>query len=263
MKKRLKHIVITAVVAIIVVLALPLLIYVPPIQRWLVNEATIIASEQTGMDISIEGVSLSFPLDLALDGVLVKQEGDTLADIQRTVVDVQLLPLLEGRVAVDVLEIQDARINTLSMIPDVQVKGRLGSLLLNPSLIKINSGDVNLSEATMADANVTVLLNDTAEVDTTDTGPILWRIGYNEISLLKSQISIDLQADVYQNKIEQQAYTDSGGQAVLYGIPCGSYAITVRNTAGNSSEEITVTLLVGPDSGPPESIRFVLKSAPE
>ena len=61
----------------------------------------------------------------------------------------------------------------------------------------------------------------------------------------------------------QQAYTDSGGHAVLYGIPCGSYVITVRNTAGDSSEEITKSLLIGPDSGPPESIRFVLKSAPE
>ena len=195
MKKRLKYIVIATIITVVALFALPLLIYVPPIQRWLVNEATVIASEQTGMDISIEGVSLSFPFDLALDGVLVKQEGDTIADIQRAVVDVQLLPLIEGRVAVDVLEIQNANINTLSMIPDVQVKGRMGSLLLNPSLIYLTSGNVNLSDATLANADVTVLLSDTAEVDTTDTGPVLWRIGFNEISILKSKVSIHMPGD--------------------------------------------------------------------
>ena len=165
MKKRLKYIVIATVIAVAALLALPLLIYVPPIQRWLVNEATEIASEQTGMDISIEGVSLCFPLDLSLDGVLVKQEGDTIANIGSAVVDIQLLPLLDGHVAVDILEIQHAHINTLSMIPDVQVKGQMGRLQLNPSLINLNSGDVNLSNATLADADVTVLLSDTAEVD--------------------------------------------------------------------------------------------------
>ena len=108
MKKRLKYIVIATVIAVAALLALPLLIYVPPIQRWLVNEATEIASEQTGMDISIEGVSLCFPLDLSLDGVLVKQEGDTIANIGSAVVDIQLLPLLDGHVAVDILDVKVA-----------------------------------------------------------------------------------------------------------------------------------------------------------
>lgn len=195
MKKHLKYIIIAAIVAVVGICALPLLIYVPPVQRWLVRQATEIASEQTGMDISIEGVSLSFPLDLAVDGVLVKQEGDTIADIRRAVVDVQLLPLIDGRVVVDELEIQDARINTLSMISDLQVKGDMGRMKLHPSEININEGDVSLSEATLADANVTILLSDTAAVDTTDTGPVLWRIGFNELSILKSEIAIHMPGD--------------------------------------------------------------------
>ena len=63
--------------------------------------------------------------------------------------------------------------------------------------------------------------------------------------------------------ILQQAYTDPTGQAVLYGIPCGSYTVTVRSTGVWSTDEITEALLIRPDSGPPESIRFVLKTAPE
>ncbi len=195
MKKRLKRLTTFLVVTVVAILALPFIIYVPPIQRWLVKEATEIASEQTGMDISIEGVSLSFPLDLSLDGVLVKQENDTIANIGSTVVDVQLLPLFEGRVAVDILEIQQAHINTLSMIPDVQVKGWMGLLQMNPSLINLATGDVNLSEATLADADITVLLSDTAEVDTTETGPTPWRIKFDAINIEHSKVNIHMPGD--------------------------------------------------------------------
>ena len=195
MKKRLKRLTTFLVVTVVAILALPFIIYVPPVQRWLVKEATEIASEQTGMDISIEGVSLSFPLDLSLDGVLVKQENDTIANIGSTVVDVQLLPLFEGRVAVDILEIQQAHINTLSMIPDVQVKGWMGLLQMNPSLINLATGDVNLSEATLADADITVLLSDTAEVDTTETGPTPWRIKFDAINIEHSKVNIHMPSD--------------------------------------------------------------------
>ena len=195
MKKRLKRLTTFLVVTVVAILALPFIIYVPPVQRWLVKEATEIASEQTGMDISIEGVSLSFPLDLSLDGVLVKQENDTIANIGSAVVDVQLLPLFEGRVAVDILEIQQAHINTLSMIPDVQVKGWMGLLQMNPSLINLATGDVNLSEATLADADITVLLSDTAEVDTTETGPTPWRIKFDAINIEHSKVNIHMPGD--------------------------------------------------------------------
>ena len=195
MKKRLKRLTTFLVVTVVAILALPFIIYVPPVQRWLVKEATEIASEQTGMDISIEGVSLSFPLDLSLDGVLVKQENDTIANIGSTVVDVQLLPLFEGRVAVDILELQQAHINTLSMIPDVQVKGWMGLLQMNPSLINLATGDVNLSEATLADADITVLLSDTAEVDTTETGPTPWRIKFDAINIEHSKVNIHMPGD--------------------------------------------------------------------
>ena len=126
MKKRLKYIAIAALITVIAFLALPLLIYVPPIQNWLVQQITEIASEETGYDITVEHIDLSFPLDLGVDGVTVAQQGDTIADIHRAVVGVGIIPLLNGDVTVNTLELQKARINTLDLISDVQVKGKLG-----------------------------------------------------------------------------------------------------------------------------------------
>ena len=58
MKSRLKHIAIIAAVTVVAVLALPLLIYVPPIQNWLVQQVAEVASEKTGYDITVEHVDL-------------------------------------------------------------------------------------------------------------------------------------------------------------------------------------------------------------
>ena len=182
-------------VAAVALGALPLLIYLPPVQNWLVRQASAIASEQTGLDIQIEQVHLGFPLDLCADGILVKQEGDTVASIGRAVVDVSMLPLLAGDVKVDALEVLSAQVNTLDLISDVQVKGTLGKMLVNPSDIHLALGRISLGAAALHDADITVLLSDTAAVDTTDTPPAFSRIDIESIAIHNSQVSVHLPGD--------------------------------------------------------------------
>ena len=74
------------------------------------------------MDISVEHVQLVFPLKQGVEGVKVLQpveslknsrnlalrnKKDTVADIQKMVVDVQLLPLFSNQVMVDELNFED------------------------------------------------------------------------------------------------------------------------------------------------------------
>ena len=194
-QKRFRHIVIGAVVAVVTLCALPLLIYLPPVQNWLVRQASAIASEQTGLDITIEQVSLDFPLDLCLEDVLVKQQGDTVACISRATLDVGLLPLFAAEVKVNTLEVSKAQINTLDLISDVQVQGTLGQLLLTPGQIQLTSGDISLSTASLSDADITVLLSDTAAVDTTESESAFRHIGFRELSVSNSRFSIHLPGD--------------------------------------------------------------------
>ena len=196
MKRTLKRIGIALLIPVLLFLLLFILIYVPPVQNWMVQQVARIASEQTGYDISVEHVDLDFPLDLGIDGVVVKNEdADTLADIGRVVVDVRLLPLVKGDVVVDDLSIKDAKVNTLSLIPDIQVKGLMGLLQLEPSKIHLIKGKVDLSTITLADANVTVLMSDTAAVDTTESEPILWRIGLEKLAVRNTQFALHMPGD--------------------------------------------------------------------
>ena len=199
--KRARRIAITLTAIVAVLLALPLMVYVPPVQRWLVDKATAIASDATGMDISIGAVSLRFPLTLSLDDVLVTrpagadscacppslprdcQRCDTIADIRRVDASVALLPLFSLRVELGGLTISEARLNTLDLISDTQVSGTVGCLDVGSANALLDSGTVDLSSLLLADADLLVQLSDTAAVDTTESEALPWRIALREATL--------------------------------------------------------------------------------
>ena len=81
MKKLFWWILIILLSPVLLFVVLTVLLYLPPVQNWAVDKVTAIASEKTGMDISIGYVDLSFPLDLSIDEFRVLQKPDTLADV--------------------------------------------------------------------------------------------------------------------------------------------------------------------------------------
>ena len=90
---------------VLLFLILTLLLYFPPVQNWAVDKVAAIASEKTGMQITVDHVDLSFPLDLGIDGFHIIQQSDTIADVERMIVDVKLMPLFKKKVIIEELEI--------------------------------------------------------------------------------------------------------------------------------------------------------------
>ena len=114
---------------VLLFIILAVLLYLPPVQNWLVQQVAQRASEQTGMDISVGRVRLAFPLDLCVkDFRMLRQNDslprrDTIADVRSLIVDVQLWPLLKGNVEVDALEFNDVSLNTADLVSSARVKG--------------------------------------------------------------------------------------------------------------------------------------------
>ena len=53
-----------------------LLFYFPPFQNWVANKVASVASEKTGMEISVGHVSLEFPLDLAVENFKMIEQNE-------------------------------------------------------------------------------------------------------------------------------------------------------------------------------------------
>ena len=89
MKKVIKWIGIAVLIPILLCLLLAVLIYLPPVQNWAVKKVAAIASEKTGMEITVGHVSLAFPLDLQLDDFKAIKQNDSLPQVRDTIADVR------------------------------------------------------------------------------------------------------------------------------------------------------------------------------
>ena len=119
---------------IILFIILMILLYVPPTE-FDTKQATAIASDATGMDISVERIDLRFPLNLLVRGVLVVQPADSAVDVQHPDtllnlgslnVRVQAWPLLKGKVEVDDITLKQVAVNSSNLMEGMCIKGVLG-----------------------------------------------------------------------------------------------------------------------------------------
>ena len=123
MKKALKWTALAVAIPILLIVLLAVLLYLPPVQNWAVKQVARVASEKTGMEITVERVNLEFPLNLGVEGLRVLQpndslpeQKDTVADVRKLVVNVQLWPLLKKQVEIDALDFTDVTFNTTNFV---------------------------------------------------------------------------------------------------------------------------------------------------
>ena len=206
MKKTLKWIGIAVLTPILLFVILTALLYLPPIQNWAVKKVAAIASEKTGMEITVEHVSLDFPLDLSLEGFRALHPNDslpnvtdTIADVRKLVVDVRLLPLLKKRVVIDELSLYQAKINTNGFISDLRVKGELNELWLSSKGIDLDKETIEVNGARLADARLDIALNDTAAADTSKS-ETKWKIFADSLTVSKTDLTLHMPGDTLNVK---------------------------------------------------------------
>lgn len=185
----------------ILFVTLMVLLYVPPVQNLLRKQATAIASEATGMDISVERIDLRFPLNLLVRGVRVVrpadsiagvQHPDTLLDLESLNVRVQARPLFRGKVEVDDITLKQVAVNSSDLIEGMRVKGVLGRFFLESHGIDLTQEEVIINHVSLDDTHVQVLLADTTATpeDTTATA-LNWKATLHALKL--KNVSVELQ----------------------------------------------------------------------
>ena len=200
MRKGIKWIGIAVLTPILLFIILAALLYVPPIQNWVAQKVVSIASEKTGMEISVGHVNLEFPLDLGIDDFRmlhpndsVADVTDTIADVRKLVVNVRLLPLLRKQVDIEELLFRQAKINTNGFISDLRIKGQFQELWLVSKGINLGKETVLVNGARLSDAQLDINLTDTAAIDTTEA--LKWVIDADSLSISRTAITLHLPND--------------------------------------------------------------------
>ncbi len=176
-KKIAKIVVWTVVSVLLLVLAIPALLYVPFIQDFVKDIAVKEASKSTGMDIDVEQLRLRWPLRLSVDGVrVVEADGDTMLTAGRLDVGVKILPLLRGDIDVNYARLDSAFYQMGNSDSLMWLRARVDRLEVNPAQLKMNMERIALSDATLDGADIRLIMRpDTAAtpVDTTASKPML------------------------------------------------------------------------------------------
>ena len=122
MKRALKWasaIILTPVLLIVILMAA---FYIPPVQRWVVSEISEYASEQSGLDITMEKATISFLLDLDLHNLNISDHGKEVLNVEEAVVDLNLWRILSMKVGIEAVKLQNGNIDTRGLIATLRLK---------------------------------------------------------------------------------------------------------------------------------------------
>lgn len=156
---------------LLLVALIPVLVYLPPVQRLAKDIACREIAKSTGLKINIGEIALRFPLNLNLRNVLVlDQKADTMLRASNVRADIHLLPLLNLDVKVKRLKLENAFYRMVS--PDSSM-----ILSLNAGLLETDShasanfktNEINLDHALLRNGRVTVLMDVWKQKNTPDS----------------------------------------------------------------------------------------------
>lgn len=146
---------------VIVILLMPILLYIPPVQTFVKNIACDFVYKSTGMKADIGKFRLSFPLDVSLEKVLVlDQHADTMVRANKVIADVKFLPLLKLDVQLKRLSLEEGYYRMVS--PDSSMIMSVGAGLLDvddKSSANIATGEINLNKALLRNGNLKLYMN--------------------------------------------------------------------------------------------------------
>lgn len=146
---------------IIAVLLIPVLLYIPPVQTFVKNQACKIVEKSTGMKIEIGTFRLKFPLDVNLKNVLVlDQKADTMVRAKNIVADVKVLPLLALDVKLNKLSLEDGYYRMVSPDSSMIMSIAAGMLEIDGnSSANIRTGEIDLNKALLRKGNLKLFMN--------------------------------------------------------------------------------------------------------
>ncbi len=210
------------------------LLYLPPVQNFVVDKVADVASEATGLNISVGRITLSFPLDLVVKDVQAvnPEKGDTLLRLKRLEVSVQMLPLLKKEIEIDGIGIEEADVHTGDFIDGMGIDGHLGELFLESHGVVFDPEKAVLNEFSIRNTDLEICLTDTTEtLDSTTTDTLYWKIDLRKIALENVRVGLKMPHDNLDMRVSLASSVLKNGYIDLHE---SSYAVQSFDIEGGA-----------------------------
>ena len=189
-------------------------IYIPSVQRWAVGRLVQTLEEQTGWDITVEEMRISFPLRVSVDKLLATEGSDTIIWVDELRTSLPLMPLFNKRLEAPSLKLQDAVVAMpLDSLNRSRIDARLGTMEAGHVQVDLSSMDIDIAAISLADGFFAYTQTDTTE--SSEPGPPM-SINVNRVDLTRFASYIHL----YPSGVHTDAMIDRGAiDKVMVEIP--------------------------------------------
>lgn len=196
MRKVLKWVGIICVIPILLVLLLAILLYLPPVQKFVIGKAVGYANSATGLDISVQQIRIGFPLKLDVKGVQVIQPpADTLLTAESLSAQIRPLPLLKKEVEFRAFDLKTVTLNTDTLIDGMTVVGRFAKLGLDIDGVNLKEERVHIRGVDLLDAYVQLMLMESTQEKDSMSAPVNWVVEVDKIDLTRVNLNMQIPAD--------------------------------------------------------------------
>lgn len=179
------------------------LLYVPFVQDWAVGVACDKIGESTGMDVSVDRVRLSFPLDVDLQELCITQRDtlrnvsttDTVLAVRHCIVDLDMLKVFQLRIGVDEVTLKGVVVDSRDLIASLRLKGSLKTFEIDAHDLQFKECLANVTSATLDGCDLDIAMQDTTIIDTTTSEPLMWNLNFGDIALRDTRVAFHTAGD--------------------------------------------------------------------
>ena len=180
-------------IPVIAVTLLALLLYIPPVQRAVVDKACKEIAQRSGYDVEIGGIALTFPLNMQATDFRMSKGDSIYFKGKRFDADISFLPLFTGKVEINYISLEELDIDTHTMLPEFSIDGRIGYARMVARDADLGKSIVDIRQLHIADTDINITLADTTINE--ESEPLEWIISLHKGSIKNSNIGINIPHD--------------------------------------------------------------------
>ena len=178
---------------IIVIALLIVLLYIPPVQRAVVEKACKEIALRSGYDIGIGSIELIFPLKLRATDFEMSKGDSIYFQGESFDANISLTPLLRGKVEINYISLEDLNVNTRDIIPDIYVDGKVGYARVVVRDADLANAVADIRQLHIADTDLNIVLADTTASE--ESEPLPWIINLHSGRINNSSINLAMPYD--------------------------------------------------------------------
>ncbi|MDE6266054.1 MAG: translocation/assembly module TamB [Muribaculaceae bacterium] len=230
-------------------------LYIPFVQDFAIGKVLDSVNAGGDMFITLDKARLTFPLNLRVDNLMIRQKTDTMLTAGKVRANIGLLPLFRGRVGIDDVEV-DSLVYSMGN-PDsvMQMKAKVTLFRLSDSSVRLSDMDIDLGEALLdgGDLNLDIRRDTTAKaVADTAAAPLQMNILAHSLVLRDVTYRMTMEGTIDSLDVALRSAALREGR-----IKMASQQIEVQEVELDSVDACYFTPAVSAPSQPSDSVASV------